>query len=120
MDDPKVKIPNGENAFIDMRKLRDYALDPEHRVGKHKARLFAALLDMNKDDAEGLRDILIQAAKMQDVVRGTRDEHGQRYLIDFNLTWHGREAIVRSAWNIRPYEDFPRLVTCYPLEEANG
>jgi hypothetical protein len=40
----KVKLPNAEMAFIDMRKLRDYALDPDHRVGKHKARLFVALL----------------------------------------------------------------------------
>lgn len=114
-----MKLPNAENAFIDMRKLRDYALDSEHRVGKHKARLFAALLDMNQDDAEGLREILLQAARTQDAVIGIRNEYGQRYIIDFKLTWHGREAIVRSAWNIRPNEDFPRLVTCYPLEEAN-
>jgi hypothetical protein len=53
-----VKIQNSENAFIDMRKLQDYALDPNHRVGKHKARLFAVLLGMKLDDAEALRGIL--------------------------------------------------------------
>ena len=114
-----MKIPNTENAFVDIRKLRDYALNPEHRVGKHKARLFTDLLGMNVDDAEALGDILLQAARTHDAVTGDNDEHGQRYRIDFTLTWHGREAIIRSAWNIRPSEDFPRLVTCYPLEERN-
>lgn len=113
-----MKIPNAENAFIDIRKLRDYALDSEHRVGRHKARLFAALFDMNTDDAEGLRDILLQVVKTHDAIVGVSDEHGQRYRIDFTLTWHGSEATIRSAWNIRSDEDFPRLVTCYPLEEV--
>ena len=46
---------------------------------------------------------------------GELDEYGQRYVIDFLLTWQNRQAKVRSAWIIRPDEDFPRLVTCYPL-----
>jgi hypothetical protein len=53
-----MKIPNGANAFIDIRKLRDYALDPEHRVGRHKARLFAALLNMDMDDEINLLDVV--------------------------------------------------------------
>lgn len=53
-----MKIPNAENAFIDVRKLRDYALNSEHRLGQHKARLYSALLDININDAEALRDIL--------------------------------------------------------------
>ena len=113
-----MKIPNAENAFIDLRKLRDYALNPEHRVGKHKARLFAALLEMNKDDAEALRNILLQIVRTRDTEIGVRDDHGQRYRIDFVLTWRDREAIILSAWIIRHHEDFPRLVTCYPLEEV--
>lgn len=114
-----MKIPNAENAYIDLRKLRDYALNPEHRVGKHKARLFAALLDMNASDAETLRNILLQIARTHDAEIGGRDEYGQRYHIDFVLTWHNREATIRSAWNTRLNEDFPRLVTCYPLEEVS-
>jgi len=100
-----------------MRKLRDYALDPDHRVGKHKARLFAALLGMNQDDAEALRDILYQVVTTHEGVVRRKDEFGQRYQIDFKLEWQGKEAMVRSAWNTRPDEDFPRLVTCFPLEE---
>lgn len=113
-----MKIPNTANAYIDLRKLRDYVLNPDHRVGKHKARLFAALLDMNAGDAEALGNILLQIVGTHDAEIGVRDEYGQRYRIDFVLTWRDREATIRSAWHIRLNEDFPRLVTCYPLEEA--
>lgn len=108
-------IPNAENAFIDIRKLRDYALNLEHRVGKHKAKLFLDLLGMTAQDAETLRIILFDIVKTHEAIIGIRDKHGQRYRIDFILTWQDKEILVRSAWNIRPNEDFPRLVTCYPL-----
>ena len=112
-----MKIQNGEHAFIDIHKLRDYALNPEHRVGKHKARLFVALLGMTMADAEALRDILYEVVATRDVIVGEKDEFGQRYQIDFKLEWQGKEAMVRSAWIVRPDEDFPKLVNCYPFEE---
>lgn len=31
-----MKIPNAERAIVDIRKLRDYCLNPEHDVGKHE------------------------------------------------------------------------------------
>ena len=114
-----MKVPNAEKAFVDIRKLRDYALNPTHRVGKHKVRLFAALLGMSIDDAEELRDILLQVVRTHDAEIGQRDEHGQRYQVDFSLAWHGKQITVRSVWNIRANEDFPRLVTCYPLKEVS-
>ena len=112
-----MKIPNAENAFIDFRKLHDYALNPKHRVGKHKARLFLALLNMNSDDAEAFHSMLLGIIRTHSAETGILDEHGQRYRIDFTLTWRDREATIRSAWIIRPDEDFPRLVTCHPLKE---
>jgi hypothetical protein len=113
-----VKLPNAENAFVDLEKLRSYALDPMHRVGRHKARLFTALLGLGVGDAEELRDILLDAARTLDAELGERDEHGQRYRMDFMLTWRGRQTPLRSAWIVRPEEGFPRLVTCYPLAEG--
>lgn len=110
-----MRVPNAERAFIDVSKLRDYALNPMHRVGGHKARLFAMLLDMNINDTEALQQILLNIIQTQEAMLGELDEFGQRYVIDFMLTWQGRQATVRSAWIIRPDEDFPRLVTCYPL-----
>lgn len=114
-----MKIPNAEKALVDIRKLRDYALNTTHRVGKHKARLFATLLGMSIDDAEELRGILLQVVRNHDAEIGQKDKHGQRYQVDFLLSWHGKQTSVRSVWNVHASEDFPRLVTCYPLKEAS-
>lgn len=112
-------IPNAARALVDIRKLRDYSLNPIHRVGRHKARLFAALLGMTLEDAEALRDILLQVVRTHEAVIGERDQFGQRYCLDFLLNWRDRQVPLRSIWNIRPEEDFPRLVTCYPLREVS-
>ncbi len=110
-----MKAPNADRAFVELSKLRDYALNPTHRVGGHKARLFAILLGITINDAEAVQEILLKAIQTKDATLGELDEYGQRYVIDFLLTWQDKQAIVRSAWIIRPTEDFPRLVTCYPL-----
>jgi hypothetical protein len=56
-------IPNAENAVVDIRKLRDYCLNPDHDEGKHKARLFSSTLDITAENAEELRRILLAVVK---------------------------------------------------------
>jgi hypothetical protein len=107
-------IPNAERAVVDVRKLRNYCLSPMHDEGKHKARLFAAV-GMTANDAEDLRDILLQVVKTHDAQLGRRDEYGQRYIVDFLLEWHGKRAMIRSGWILEHHADTPRLTTCYPL-----
>lgn len=114
-----VIIPNAARAVVDIRKLRDYSLNPMHRADRHKARLFAALLGMTMENAEALRDILLQVVCTHEVTLGERDQYGQRYRLDFLLNWRDRQAPLRSIWNVRPAEDFPRLVTCYPVREVS-
>jgi hypothetical protein len=108
-------IPNAERAVVDIRKLRDYCLNPMHDEGQHKARVFATALGMTADDAEDLRVFLLQAVKTSDAQSGRRDTYGQRYTVDFLLAWHDKQAMVRSGWIIEHDSDTPRLTTCYPL-----
>ncbi len=108
-------IPNADRAAVDIRKLRDYCLNPMHREGKQKARLFAAALDMTSEDAEDLREILLQVVKTHDAQEGRQDEYGQRYYVDSTLEWHAQRAIIRSGWIIEHGSDTPRLTSCYPL-----
>jgi hypothetical protein len=108
-------IPNAENAIVDIRKLRDYCLNPEHENGKHKARLFASILGMTADDAEELRQILCEVVQTKDARLGRQDEFGQRYTLDFAIAWQNKEATLRSGWIIEPGSDIPKLTTCYPL-----
>lgn len=110
-----MKIPGAEHAIIDIRKLRDYCLNPAHDEGKHKARLFIAALGMTSDDAEDLRSALLEVVKTEDAKLGRRDEFGQRYMIDFMLEWKNRRAMIRSGWIIEHGSTTPKLTTCFPI-----
>ncbi|MFK0734202.1 MAG: viroplasmin family protein [Gloeotrichia echinulata GP01] len=109
------RLPNAENAVVDICKLSDYCLNPEHNEGKNKTCLFSSILGMTADYAEELRQILLETVKTHEVKLGRRDEFGQRYILDFTLEWQNRSAIIRSAWIIENDSDIPRLTTCYPL-----
>jgi hypothetical protein len=111
----RMPIPHAERAVVDIRKLRDYCLNPMHDEGQHKARLFATALGMTADDAEDLRTLLLQAVNITDGQLGRRDVYGQRYTVDFLLEWRDKQAMVRSGWIIEHDSDTPRLTTCYPL-----
>jgi filamentous hemagglutinin len=41
-------------VIIDPRKLTGYALDPDHPVGCHKARVFQQVLGFTRDNYDGL------------------------------------------------------------------
>jgi hypothetical protein len=75
-------LPNAERAIVDIRKLHDYCLNPLHDEGQHKARLFATTLGMTADDAEDLRDLLLEAVTTHEAHLGRWDIYGQRYTVD--------------------------------------
>ena len=108
-------VPNAEKAFIDIRKLTDYCLNPEHEIGKHKALVFESALDLTAENAEELRDALLSAVKTNEAEAGKFDKFGQRYTVDFVLRRGAKEATVRSGWIIKTGTDFPNLTTCYVL-----
>jgi hypothetical protein len=110
-----LKLPNAERAFVDIDKLRNYCLNPEHRRGCHKARVFAASIGFTLDHAEDLRKALLAAAIKHDAMLLEHDEYGRRYVIDFMATGPSGQAMVRSSWIIRREEDFPRLTSCFVL-----
>lgn len=108
-------IPNAENAVVDIRKLRNYCLNLEHNDGRHKARLFSSIFGMTVDNAEELRQILLEIVKTHSARLGRQDEFGQRYTIDFQLEWQDRSGIIRCGWIIEHDSNIPKLTTCYPL-----
>jgi len=111
----RMAIPHADRAVVDIRKLRDYCLNFLHDEGQHKARLFAAALDMTAADAEDLRTLLLQAVQTAAAHVGRRDAYGQRYTVDFLLEWRDKRVMVRSGWIIEHDTAIPRLTTCYPL-----
>jgi hypothetical protein len=110
-----MKLPNGEESIVEIEKLRDYSLSLEHPRGRHKARVFQAVLGMTAAHAGELRAALINAARTGVAVSGASDQYGSRYIIDFELRHGERTATVRSCWIVRSDEIVPRYVTCYIL-----
>jgi hypothetical protein len=108
-----MRLPNINSVFIDLNKLQKYSLNPEHDRGKHKSRLFSAILGLDSNDAEWLKNFILEAIQIYPAVSTLLDEYGQRYAVDFPMTRNQNTANIRTTWIIRPNEDFPRLVSCY-------
>ena len=111
-------LPDGDRAVIDLAKLRDYCLNPDHPDGKHKARVFKAALGIGQKDAEWLRDQILQAASRRPAVLISETRFGDLYVLDFLLTTGSGSAVVRSGWIVRHGENSPRLTTCYVKMKA--
>jgi hypothetical protein len=100
-----------------MRKLTEYAPDPTHPVGGDKAVVFRSALGLTSADAPALRDLILRAASSEEARLGRRDEFGQRYVIDFQVSSAFGTGRLRAAWIVRTGEDFPRLTTCFVLSD---
>jgi len=109
-----VKLPNGEQAIVEIGKLLDYCLNPNHLRGRNKARVFASF-GIRLADATELRWALVSAASSAEAQLGAADVHGQRYIIDFDFPRQGRAVRLRSSWIVRTGEALPRLTSCYVL-----
>jgi hypothetical protein len=106
-------LPNGKRAIVDIRKLRDYCLNPDNPRGSAKARVFASALGITAKDADKLRAKLLEVAAFEDAAVGELDLYGQRYTIDFEMETETRRAEVRSGWIVLASETVPRFLTCY-------
>jgi hypothetical protein len=108
-----MRLPNGDRAIVDIRKLRDYCLNPDNEKGRHKARVFARVLGLSVRDAEYLRETLLRKAATGEARLGELDLYGQRYTIDFEMMTAGGSAEIRSGWIILHGQATPRFLTCY-------
>ena len=106
-------LPNGKRAIVDIRKLRDYCLNPDNPRGSAKARVFASALGITAKDADKLRARLLEIAASEDASVGELDLYGQRYTIDFEMETDTGKSELRSGWIILRNETAPRLTTCY-------
>ena len=106
-------LPNGDRAIVDIRKLRDYCLNPGSPRGRHKARVFLKALGLTRADASKLRKALLEAARTEEAVAGMRDEYGQRYGIEFQVETETGSALVHSGWIVLSGMAEPRFTTCY-------
>ncbi len=106
-------MPGGDKAVVDDAKLTGYILNPEHPLGRHHARLFRALLAIDRENAGQLKQDLLVAAKERDAQVGRASEFGQKYEIRFQARGPRGFYTVVSVWIVPIKSDTPYLVTAY-------
>jgi hypothetical protein len=114
-----MKLPNADRAVVEIEKLRDYSLNPNHPEGKHKARVFLSTLGFKANDAERLRKWILEAVLTAEAEERLPSPYGKRFVVDLQATAFDKYAttskVIRTAWIIKHGEDFPRLTSCYIL-----
>ena len=110
-----MKLPNGDRADLGT-KIEDYVLNPRHREGRHKARVFESVLGITLTNDDVLRQAILSAAENSDDAEPLGNNgHGEVYILRFPVETQRGRAMVLTVWIIRDGEDFPRLITCYIL-----
>ncbi len=112
-----MKLPRADLAIIDIRKIRDYVLNPNDPRGRHKAKVFHSALGFSQSDSDVLIFEILELIKDADAIIGEHDIYGQRYTVDCRIKTESGEATVRTGWIVKRGELIPRLTTCYVMKE---
>ncbi|MDX2250099.1 MAG: hypothetical protein SF052_25175 [Bacteroidia bacterium] len=108
-------LPGYNDAIIPIPKIRDYALNPLHPEGKHKAIVFKSALGLTQQDYLWLIDEIYNGIAIIDAVEEENSSFGKRYHVDLFIRTDYNEAVIRTAWIIRNGESYPSLTSCYVI-----
>jgi len=107
-----MKLPNGSQAIIPIKKITGYCLNPDHPSGKHKARVFASALGITAQNPERLLELVRQAAKEGAVVYQGETSFGQSFKVDWQIEGYN-QIVLRTLWEIKTGSNLPRLVSAF-------
>jgi hypothetical protein len=111
-------LPPAGRAVIPRQKLEGYILNPQHEVGRHKARVFASALGIRQRDWEYLRDQL--RAGIAESSPASRRETPWGHLNEAVVVVAGligETHPVMTVWLVESEDDPPRLVTAYVADQ---
>ena len=114
-----MKLPDGDkiNLLQIEDKLVTYSLNFNHRDGKHKARLFSTKLGITIENKQILINKLQEIVLKDDVIYTQKSQYGNKFVVDFFMSTKFGTSAVRSVWIIHHSENYPRLVTIYPIRQ---
>jgi hypothetical protein len=107
-------LPNVDKVKVDSNKVTNYALDPNHPVGRNKAKVFESSLGYKQSNANQLMEQVQSKLPNSEAVLGVADQYGQRFTVDIPITGvNGNEAVVRTGWILEPGSEIPRMTTIF-------
>ena len=107
------RLINADRALIDMRKITEYALNPNHPVGGNKAKVFESALGFNGSNAQDLVSQLKGGITTNDFAFGKVDAFGARFTVDIPVTGPSGSGIVRTGWMYKGSSNVPELTTLF-------
>ena len=108
-----MKLPNGHRCDLGS-KLEEYSLNPLHREGRHKARVFESALGITLANVEELRAVIRSAAASSNEAEARGNNgFGEVFNLRFVMTTGRGSATVLTGWIILRNDAFPKLTTCY-------
>ena len=112
-----MKLPGIEGAIITRSKIVLYLLNDTHKEGKTKAKYFKSY-GFTPEQWESFAQALYRHAAEYDVVTILDTETSIQYTIEGTLiTPDGYNPFVRTVWATDHGDDFPHLVTAYPVDK---
>ena len=112
-DPNSMRLPSAEAVEIDVRKVRDYLLSPTHPIGRHKARVFAAL-GFDDSSVEAFISEIRRIAATGEVTRITETMFGRKYVVIAELNGTVGTVSVQTVWMQARGKLTVRLVTVIP------
>jgi hypothetical protein len=112
---PRQLLPNLERASIAIEKLRDYVLNPDHPLGRNKARVFKSMLGIERKHAVAFAEIIRDTLGRSVATKNEESRYGSKWETHHEIVGlSGRSAIVSVAWIFKVEEpEIPILITCY-------
>lgn len=108
-------LPYLERAVVPLEKLSDYVLNPDHPKGKDEARVFKAVLGIERKHAEALAEIIKESLSRALAVERPQDEHGRSWTTYHEIIGlNAATAVISIAWKFTTQEpETPKLVSCH-------
>lgn len=117
-DSDKMKMNLQMFVYIPKEKLIGYALNPEHPVGKEKARVFKAALGYTLENYEELQAKILESFREDKMVLKKEGAYGKQYEQIMKITGpNGNTANVLTAWIKETESSEPRLTSLYVTEK---
>jgi hypothetical protein len=111
-------LPNFQRAIIPRQKLVNYLLDPLHKEGQHKARVFRAALDFEQSSWEELAQAMLAELPYYPATLGSEGRWGKKYEVTLPITGRNDRTVnILTIWIIRLETNFPTFVTALVVGE---
>ena len=112
-----MRLPNAENAWVEVAKILDYLLSTSNEDGQGKAKFFFQY-GFSREQWQEFAYALRNHGQRHSVTRVVETSFGPKFVIEGPVeTPDGQNPLVRTVWMINYGTDSPRLITAYPLEE---